>query len=219
MVYTRKKRAGKKAQESAMVKADKALHLVRRFKAISMPEFKYQDYVRNTYSQAYNTWQLADTPLSGVIIDTVDKGGRVGDQIYLQRYSATIRIRLPANSEAVTSASVRFVLMRLKTLSGSGSITSGEVWQDDNISSYINWDHRYNYTKLYDKTFSLTKGGVQERTIKISKNVRSKAQYVTNGQAVLKNQLILYVIGDENSIDENTTPYYAVTSRITYTDS
>jgi len=219
MAYTKKKRAGRKPQESAMVKADKALHMVRRFKAISMPEFKYQDYVRTTYSQAYNTWEIADSPLSGVIQDLPDKGGRIGDQIYLQRYSATIRIRLPSATMAVTSASLRFVLIRLKILSANGTLTSGEVFQNDNISSYLNWDHRYNYTKLYDKTFSLTNGGVQERTIKISKNVRSKAQYVTNGQAVLKNQLILFVIGDENSIDENSTPYYAVTSRITYTDS
>jgi len=214
---------------TAMAKASKALHMVGQIKAMAKPELKYQDYVPTNFSQAYNTWETAiggGAPFAGIVQDFTDKGGRMGDQIYAQRYSATIRLKLPQiptgepdPSTYAQSVSVRFVLVRLKQLTGSGTVATNEVWQDDNISSYLSWDRRYNLTKLWDKTIQLTRGGTEERTVKIYKKIRSKVQFVNNGQSVLKNQLLLYVIGDETAVDEVTSPYYRVCARVTYTDS
>lgn len=214
---------------TAMAKATKALHMVGQIKAMAKPELKYQDYTPVNFSQASNTWETAiggGAPFAGIVQDFTDKGGRMGDQIYAQRYSATIRLKLPQippgepdPSTYAQSVSVRFVLVRLKHLTGSGTLATNEVWQDDNISSYLSWDRRYNLTKLWDKTIQLTRGGIEERTVKIYKKIRSKVQFVNGGQAVLKNQLLLYVIGDETAVDEVTSPYYRVSARVTYTDS
>lgn len=213
------RRRGRKSRRSGGGLALKAYRLAKRTALTCKPELKYQDYFNEDFTPAINSWDVVLAPFSGIIPGTPDKGSRIGDQIYAQRLSFTIRMKLPdASLTTLPFASLRFVLIRLKN-QPSLSIADTQIFAQDSITSYLTWDQRYNVTKLWDKTFTLTAGGVSERTIKVTKKIRSRVQYINDGQAVTKNQLILYCIGDETSLDSTTSISKLVSARVTYTDA
>lgn len=214
---TRRRRAYPRKGRSLAAKAYK---LAKRTAAVCKPELKYQDYVRNDFASATTSgWEIAEVPFAGIIPQIEDKGGRVGDQIYAQRLSMTIRVRMPLSDgdTFLPFVSARFVLVRLKN-QPTTSISTSQIFANESISSYLTWDQRYNVTKLWDKTITLTQGGVSEKTIKLNKKIRSRVQYINNGQAVTKNQLILFVIGDETAVTSDVSLQYLINTRVTYTD-
>lgn len=210
---------GKSAKKIAL----KALAIAKGKK----PELKYaQSTTRTSFSVDYTGSMLL--PYRYITQGTADINSRVGDRIKARNLNVKTSFFFPATLTNTVYRVVCFVYKRNTDQLVSSSNTILNMYMDSLYHSTSqaplftrDWDNRFSFKTLYDKTFHYNKetntipaNRNHEFNIKIPSSVNN-IQYQAGGTIPVANELIFLVINDKSSADL----FVDYNFRLTYLDA
>lgn len=218
-----KKRVYRKKGKSVKQVAYKALALAKK----NIPELKYAQSTTRISSTVDYTGSMF-LPYRYITQASGDINNRIGDRIRAKNLSVRMSFYFPATLTNTVYRVVAFVYKKNTDQLTTASNTILNFYMDSLYHSTSqaplftrDWDNRYSFKTLYDRTFyhnketnTLPANKPLNLNIKIPSSV-ANVQYQAGGTVPVQNELIVLVINDKSVADM----FVDWNFRLTYTDA
>lgn len=189
--------------------ASKALYLARK---ANRTELKYYTLLRSLpITITTGTYLENDMQL---IAQGTGPSNRIG--LVINPTSINVKMLMKLSDLGSFPRTVRVVIYQWK--SETADTSEGQYLQDNTVTSYKDETKRFQSTTLYDRSFSLSPGGVRQMNITIKRKLKGIISYSgSDNTTANRNRIYMNIL--QTRVSGDPDPEITYSSRLYYKDS